>query len=116
MRTPWTIYPGAVFRRTITNSIETGGVKTPIDMTGYTGRWSIRRIDGTLVHEANVGNGGFVLIDAVNGVFRLTVPAATTATFTPSTVLQSDLFWTPPAADPEFAFEVAVTVDRVEVQ
>jgi hypothetical protein len=52
---------------------------TPRDLTGYEFAMEVRDKPGGLLYASFETGDGFSLVDAAHGVFRLTVPSATTA-------------------------------------
>ena len=55
---------------------------TPVDLTGYTARMSIKdKIGGAVLHSLTTENGGIVIDPAAKTIF-LSIPAATTEDFT----------------------------------
>jgi hypothetical protein len=62
--------------------VKAGGV--PVDITGWTFRMQIREVDqdGAVIVELTSGNGRFVIVDAVNGLFNPLLADTLTDTFT----------------------------------
>lgn len=78
---------GDTFKRRNTYMLEVDGVRTPIDITGYTIRAHIRSVD-TLIQSLTVN-----IIDAVNGVYELVAEKEQTELW-PTGIFKMDIEFT----------------------
>lgn len=78
---------GATFRHSFRWYSQSAGVKTPVDLSGFTARMKIKdKVGGTQLDELTTGNGGITLeAGGVTGKIDLYIQDADTAAYTWST-------------------------------